>query len=307
MTCLTVLLLGGCQQSDEPANTQPTQKQSSDQITLTLETDQLDETSGLAHSRLAPNRVWLHNDSGDSPTLYAVNSQTGQLEQTVQLQDAKAFDWEDMAAYQQTGEAWLLVGDIGDNLAIRRKLTLYAIKEPVIQQSTIQTAWSLSFKYEDGPRDSEALAVDTAEQAIYLLSKRDQPPRLYRLPLQASADTVSAEFVTEVTTIPPPTQQDFQEDPLFGQFRAWPTAMDISSDNQQLLITTYKDAYLYRRETNESWADALSRTPTVIDLPQMPQTEAGAFNQEGSGAWASSEHLPTPLVFTPLATTQSPE
>lgn len=300
--------LSGCQQTTETDKAKPTSKLSApdpkpDRVSVNLETTVLDETSGMVASRLNEHRLWLHNDSGDDPILYAVNSQTGRLEHSLYLQGAKARDWEDISAYQYADEAWLLVGDIGDNLAIRRKLTLYGLREPTGAESEAETVWKISFQYEDGARDCEALAVDTAEQAIYLLSKRDQPPRLYRLPLQASEKTETAVFVTEVSTIPQPTSEDFEEDPLFGQLRAWPTAMDISSDNLQLLITTYKDAYLYRRKADESWADALSRNPRVIDLPQMAQTEAGAFSYDGKGVWASSEQLPTPIVFTPIPAT----
>lgn len=268
---------------------------------ITLKTRVIDEASGLASSQLAVDALWMHNDSGDRPRLYAVNSQTGALLNTVLLNDAEATDWEDMASYRLRDQAWLLIGDIGDNRARRQHLTLYGLPEPdgdsESNKEYVQPAWQIDFRYEDGPRDAEALAVDTQQQMIYILSKREQPPRLYRLPLSIkNNDQIAiATHVSDLTTLPPPTQQDIEADPKYGPWSSLPTAMDISPSGLELIVITYKDAYLYRRQTAEDWASALARAPRVIDLPQMPQTEAGGFSADGKTLWAASEQLPAQL------------
>jgi len=287
-------LLAACGNSSQPTTTEQ-------QLGLiNINSKQIDEASGLARSSLNPNQLWLHNDSGDGPRLYAVDGLTGDLLQTVMVEGAKAHDWEDMAAYYLQNQSWLVVGDIGDNRARRTELSLYGLQEPTLESQHTAVSWQIRFRYQDGPRDAEALAVDIQQQRIYLLSKRDQPPRLYALPLSAkdSQAVAVAEFIGTINTLPAPTQQDINEDPRYGKWRSLPTAMDISPDGQRLLVVTYKDAYLYTRQANEPWIEALAREPRVIDLPQMRQTEAGSFSSNPKrGIWAASEQLPAQIFF----------
>lgn len=273
---------------------------------ININSKQIDEASGLAHSPINPSQLWLHNDSGDGPHLYAVDGLTGELLQTVIVEGAKAQDWEDMAAYHLQNQSWLVVGDIGDNRARRTELSLYGLQEPTLESQHTAVSWQIRFRYQDGPRDAEALAVDTQEQTLYLLSKRDQPPRLYRIPLSAKDNpaVVTAEWLGNVNTLPSPSQQDLEQDPKYGKRRSWPTAMDISPDGHNMLIVTYKDAYLYTRQSNETWVNALARQPQIIDLPQLRQTEAGGFKVDAEGKlvglWAASEKLPAQLYYQRL-------
>ena len=50
-------------------------------------------------------------------------------------------------------------------------------------QIAARPAHVLRLTYDDGPRDCEAIAIDPGERAIYLLTKRTTPPRLYRVAL----------------------------------------------------------------------------------------------------------------------------
>jgi len=74
----------------------------------------LDEISGLTASRRTSNRYWVHNDSGDGPHLYAINS-AGSLRQTVSLSGVSPRDWEDIATGPGPigGEPYLYVADFG--------------------------------------------------------------------------------------------------------------------------------------------------------------------------------------------------
>ncbi|MGK4421996.1 hypothetical protein ACSLVQ_27485, partial [Klebsiella pneumoniae] len=83
----------------------------------------------------------------------------------------------------------LLLADIGDNNAFRPFVTLYIVDEPEPSRLRPDAELSaaprrtLTVLYPDGPRDAEAVAVDANEGFVYLLSKRDAVPRLYRVPL----------------------------------------------------------------------------------------------------------------------------
>lgn len=270
--------------------------------------DHLDEISGLASSRNDPKLLWVHNDSGDDARTYAVTT-TGQYRGSVTLNNVQANDWEDMASFSLNDINYLIVGDIGDNRASRSSIQFYVIEEPDISQlgdhfsigATV--AWSFSATYPDGPRDVEGLAVDTREQAIYLLSKRDKPPRLYRLPLKPNAANVTATFITTINTIntiPQPTEQDIQDDPRYGKFRYRPTALDISPAGDSMIITTYKDSYYYKRHTHQKWLQALQQ-PIIINTPQLRKTEAGGLSYDAQSIFIASEQLPATLAEVKIA------
>ena len=89
------------------------------------------ETSGIAASRRVDNVWWVHNDSGDSARVFAINT-SGQTLGEYALSGASAIDWEDIAAGPgpTAGVSYLYVGDIGDNDQKRRDLVIYRIPEP---------------------------------------------------------------------------------------------------------------------------------------------------------------------------------
>jgi hypothetical protein len=60
-------------------------------------------------------------------------------------------------------------------------------------------AWRVRFRFEDGPRDCEAMAVDPEQPRALLLSKRTEPPVLYELTLLPGAPLPSR-LAGKVTT-----------------------------------------------------------------------------------------------------------
>jgi hypothetical protein len=246
--------------------------------------------------------LWIVNDSGDQPVLYAVGTDGGARGRVV-LRDADNQDWEDLAGFRLGRISYLLVADVGDNQARRPHLFIYIIKEPLAEEGVfandVQATWvqKIQFTYEDGPRDCEAVAVDAAAQKILLLSKRDRPPRLYQLPLDLSdrAPGLVARYLSEVETIPPPTAADVREDPRFGRLRSQPTAMDISADGRLAVVQTYKNAYLYRKRPHGSWSQAFAAQPVSLVAPRMPQTEAICFGFDQKSVFVTTEQRPAPL------------
>lgn len=266
---------------------------------LTLTDREIDEASGLAVSRAEPGRLWLHNDSSGAARLYA-SDHDGRSLGSVDITGVTNTDWEDLAAYSEDDNHYLLIADVGDNRGVRPTVQLHVVSEPITTTAPVSPARTLNVTYPDGPRDCEAVAVDETERAVYLLSKRDAPPRLYRVPLGASTGVVTAEFLGAVGSIPQPTPADRAEDPRFGRYRSQPTAMSFSAAADRALVVTYKDAYLYTRVPGEPWLRALNRAPRIIDLPQLAQTEAGDLTAEGNLAFVASERLPAALVEIPL-------
>ncbi len=244
----------------------------------------------MAASRRNPGILWLHDDSGGKPELHAVDAR-GKLRGRIRL-DASSGDWEDLAAAEIDGRAYLFLGDTGDNDAKRSKVYLHVIPEP--SASELSPASSLPVKpvasfritYPDGPRDCESVAVDPVERAVYLLSKRDPTPRLYRidLPSPLRGGDVTPRFIGEVPNLPQRGQK--RRD---GRVLSWPVAMDFAPSGRLAAVLTYTQPVLFTRAGGESWASALARTPVVLPPHNLPQAEAMAFSADGSALYVASE------------------
>lgn len=262
----------------------------------TLEAPPNDEASGLAASRRTPGLLWTHDDSGGQPEIYAVET-GGRLRGVLRLEGIKAEDWEDLASAEFDGKAWLIVADTGDNYAKRGHTWIHLVAEPAADQLSPsrpvseRPAASLKVTYPDGPRDCESLAVDTRERAIYLLSKRDPVPRLYRvdIPNPLRGATLTARFLGEVGRLPQPTAAQKLVRGYLGEHRAWPTAMDFSADGSAAVVLTYGYVLLFPRKEGESWAATLAREPVILPPHNLTQAEAICFSADGRGVYVASE------------------
>ncbi|MEM9172409.1 MAG: hypothetical protein AAGA84_06865, partial [Pseudomonadota bacterium] len=147
----------------------------------------LPEASGMAISYRTAKRLWMINDQGNPADLIAVDLPDGDRVETsyarVDVRDASNGDWEDLDSFSLNGESWIVVADIGDNLARRDTIALWFVPEPAANDKRTAVARKLTLIYPDGARDAESMAVDARGNAIYILSKRDSEPRLYQLPL----------------------------------------------------------------------------------------------------------------------------
>ncbi len=263
-----------------------------------IEQPALTESSGLARSQRDADLYWSHNDSGGPTELYAFDGE-GKTRGILQLQLALNIDWEDMTSFVEDGVPRLLVGDVGDNGAIRPLITVYIVDEPALDAgASTQSALALrqiQILYPDGPKDCEAIAVDAAEGMIYLLSKRDAIPRLYRVPLQPLLPLAMAEALGEINI---PRAPEGTENP---ERINWVTSMDFDAEHRRAAVVTLTQAYVYERAEGESWIDAFQREPLSVDIPDESQIEAIAWSADGRELVITSEGSPTPAAHIPLA------
>lgn len=263
----------------------------------------LDELSGLTVSRADPTVLWGHNDSGGKAELFRVGPDGEDLGR-VAVAGTRAHDWEDISAFTWRGQPALLIADVGDNRGDRPSVTLYAVRDPGRSGKKARLLWQLDFRYDGGPRDCEAVAVDEADHSVLLLTKREQPKRLYRLPLPNGRPPVgvaTAELLGEVGTVPQPTALDHLSNPVQAAYFGQPTAMDLTPDGRSLLVLTYQNALRWRRRAGQPWIDALATAPDVITLPFLRQAEALAVAADGQSMFVSSEGIGAPLLRVPLA------
>jgi len=254
------------------------------------------EASGLARSHRNDKILWAINDSGATPTLYALGADGSDLG-SVLLRDATNVDWEDLASFESGGKSWLLVADIGDNDSNRDHVTLYFVEEPVLPQVDLAPAWQLSFAYPDGPRDAEAIAVDLEHQQILILSKRTIPAVLYAVPLRPhTGELTIARRLGEISSIPQPTREDLDRAIPDNDWHWQPTGMDISQDGRSAVILSYRAIYTFKRDAGESWIEAMQSTPLRLPLSEIRGAEAVAFDASGQAIFVTVEQKHAPLL-----------
>lgn len=225
------------------------------------------ELSGLAASHRNPGIVWAHNDSSDTPRLFAIAS-TGATAAVLKVEGAQAADWEDLAIGPgPDGRSTLFIGDIGDNLRVRPELTVYRVLEPLVTRGDDMTATaeSLDFTLPGGARDCEALLRDPLSNRLYLISKESEGPSVI-----FSADALA----------PDRTKVEMQE---VGRLKlALVTAGDMSFDGTRIALRTPSVVAEWVRDREETVEQALSRAPTRVIEVADPAGEALAYGMDAS-------------------------
>lgn len=239
----------------------------------------LDEASGLVNSRSNPNYLWAHNDSGGEPVLFLIDHK-GDEKGRFRLKDAENIDWEDMAIGlgPNNDQHYLYAADIGDNQARRSSLSIYRVPEPDLsaidqglEQEDLMSVDKIDFVYEDGPRDAEVLLADPLTRNLYIVTKREEHVRLYRLAYPQ--ETTRMDTAVWVSDLP----------------FTYITAGDISLDGEEVLIKNYLNIYYWKKATNESLEDLLKKQPKKLAYQPEPQGEAIAWKTDGTGFYTLSE------------------
>jgi len=249
----------------------------------------IDETSGIVRSRWQENVWWVHNDSGDAPRLFAIDS-TGTVHVApwhagdyvagtgadssgkppwpgVQLGAAAHIDYEDIAVEDST----LYLGDIGNNGNARRDLGIYVLREPFRYDRRTRPVKHLPIAYPDQKAfpaqewhfDAEALFVD--DGTLYVMTKHrtgqqidtvEPGTKLYRLDTEHPHRVNTLTTVDRHGTIPPPT------------------AAALGPDGDRLAVLCFSGVWIYPRpEEGDQW---LSTDPRRIRLSAERTKQAEA-------------------------------
>ena len=266
----------------------------------TLEDEAIIEASGIARSTRTERLMWVINDGGSKPHVHAIDP-TGADLGRLNIADGDNVDWEDIASFELDGKPYLLVADIGDNESRRDALTLYVVAEPDLTEDDRQRenyAWRIDFRYPDGARDAEAIAVDAQAGKILLLTKRDLPPVLYELPLVPDGDGIlAATRLGAIRSLPRPSRPDVEFAVVTKDWHWQPTGLDIWPDGSSAVILTYRGVYVFERAPGQAWLDALNKAPSyAVGLGSIPNAEAVGFGDEPDTVFVTIENRRAPLI-----------
>ena len=227
---------------------------------------ELTEASGLAASKRLPGRFWAHNDSGE-PVLIALDSRGTVLGQ-VRLPGAQVDDWEAVAVGSCPAGSCIYVGDIGDNGARRRDITIYRVPEPADLPGSVGNAEVFRARYPDGAHDAEALLVTPRGDILIVTKGEAEPVGLYRLPPDASPGGTAT-----LQSIGKPRQSVKPADD--GQI----TDGAVSPSGAWVALRSNTTIFLYRTEDlmSGNWMEA---SRISLKALKEPQGEGVAFGDD---------------------------
>jgi hypothetical protein len=266
--------------------------------TGTVDVSGLDALSGLAASRAQSDIVFVHNDH-DRPVVYAIDLE-GRLHARITLEGAMATDIEDIAVGPCGDQTCVFLGDIGDNGATRGEYAVLRFTQPSVPASPGSTAMTATFEryrftYEDGSHNAESLMV-APDGNLYIVSKlapgsggkvtASGVSSVYKL----AASSLSASAVARATKVATLTI------PMTGDLAA--SAAAAHPCGQGFLVRTYNRVYEFVTPAGAGFESAFQATPTVVAMPDEPQSEGIDYRSDGRGFISSGEGSKAPVMLT---------
>ncbi|HYH48868.1 MAG TPA: hypothetical protein VEG38_04900 [Acidimicrobiia bacterium] len=241
-----------------------------------LADERVTESSGVASASWSDDVIWTHNDSGDRPRFFAIETPTCTVRAVYDVAGARAVDWEDMARSETT----LYLGDVGDNDAERESVTIYEVPEPVegAPGGAVRASAARVLRYPDGAHDAESIFVDPASGRLAVVTKA--------APAEAA-----------VYLAPPDGNGEMER--VAGVPVNWATGADARSD--RVIVRSYVNAYEWTVRPGAELDATFGSPPEAVGLPLTGQGEAIGYSRDGSGLWTTSERRggPGEVHFVP--------
>ncbi|NNK18845.1 MAG: T9SS type A sorting domain-containing protein [Maribacter sp.] len=133
---------------------------------------ELSENSGLIFYN---GKLISHNDSGNTPELYEIDTVSMQVNRIVTISNAVNIDWEDITQ----DENYIYIADIGNYFGTREDLSIYKISKQDFDSSGNVAAEKINFAYEDqssfednGKSNWDAEALFVLNDQLVILTKQ---------------------------------------------------------------------------------------------------------------------------------------
>ena len=205
------------------------------------------EASGIVASRRYPGIFWVHNDSGNDATIYAVKSD-GALVAEFPV-EAPNIDWEDIAI-DDSGH--LFLGDIGNNGARLPLRCVYQLDEPDPTKQPVGKLKPTATTYYRFPAtarfDAESLFVEG--RFGYLISKRfdGREAEIFQIPIDPPSSFLKPAVAERIGVL--------------SDFNKPATGADLSKNGQLLAVCSTENAKVYQRTGPASW----TKIATIKDI-----------------------------------------
>lgn len=271
--------------------------------TAVLKDPVLLETSGIAVSYQNPGILWVHNDSGNEASLFAIRFD-GTIVAELVLDGAKNIDWEALSLNRCGRSECLFIADTGDNLLKRNDYSIIVVKEPILPLESFNLVinddkWvEFPISYEGVPhQNSEAMAIDNLG-AIYIFSKEIGITNVFKaLALEKSG--TEFKHIGSINTGAKVAGYPNESQPSLV------TGADINRNGTRLLLRTYgiyttdNDGireYLFSQGNVE---EIFSGSPVFVPEGRDIQGEAIAYDPFTGGYVHTSEFYNKVIDFDP--------
>ena len=224
----------------------------------------LSECSGMVSGIKHESVIWTHNDSGDKPRIFAMNSR-GEILNDIFIVDAQHIDWEDIC---RDTNGNLYISDMGNNGNKRTDLGVYSLPEPsALTLDSVEISAFHPFQYPDQKEfppeqnNFDCEGIFWYEGDLYFLTKH-------------RADTYTKLYHTRTTSSGYDPVLVLIDSLDVGQMV---TAADISDDGTVMGVLTYDAVLLF---------DFTSVTSPTLNAPrytlpiEFGQCEALCFNAD---------------------------
>ncbi len=271
------------------------------------------EISGMTNSTRSDNSAYLWIVS-DSPAnmLAAIKASDASSQGVWTLQSPPAYsDWEDITSCSVSGQPYIYIADFGDNGNARSSFNIFRANEPLITgtsgviSSSDYITITCQFPAGNMPthKDAECLLADPDTGDLYVITKRESIPGVYKLPHAATYGTgvQSLTYMGKMYDIP-----DITTVPL-GATTCNVVGGTISPNGKEIMIKNYDSIYYFSRpDKSVSIYNTLTGTPVQVSYvgggsvtPKKshpnaePQGESVCFDYSGVNYYTASEYIST--------------
>ena len=243
----------------------PTVLGSADRVLCTFDSRELSEVSGIALSRQHEDTLWVTNDSGGGPYLYALDTNDCSIQAELTLLDTPARDHEALAIGRDAqGNDVIWVGDIGDNRESWPYARIHKVIEPAELVDADVPVTTYRYTYPEGPLNAEALIADPKRERLWVITKEAGVGGVYALPRSLS-DSTTPMLAKKVATA-----------------RSQVTDAAMAPGGKRYVVRDYLSAEVF---TGKPPGEAESR----FGLPLQFQGEAITWTADGKGLLVASE------------------
>ncbi len=234
-----------------------------DTVAFQIKDVRITESSGLTADPQA-GVYWTVNDSGSTGTAYGVEPDgkvRGSLNYRAEPVDVEAVAFHDNRLY---------IADIGDNEAVRDRVTVYYFDQPRASGLTVSYhAWD--FAYPDGAHDAEALLVN-GNGRLFVVTK-EAKGGIYRAPKKPTAGGVN-----QLTRV--------------GDAPTLVTDGTFLPGGDRIALLSYNKVTVLDAKTYEQVAEA--------DIPKQKQAESLAVSLDESTLLVGSEGKRSKVYAMPI-------